>query len=160
MAQTLYSWSNFPRSDVHAGDQIKVGQKVSRSDFEELSDEQFQELIDIGALREAPYPIPLDEDSGRVTFDGSPREYALQKVTEMDRDQFDAAITQHHIDPHLNARSHAAMEANEYDESVTGDEADEKMKEQESAEQNQETRKALEGRRPASTPVGSRPKAR
>jgi len=86
MAQ-LYAWSNFPSSSVHPSKHVKVGDKMTKADLDylELDDDQFQELLDVGAVRDKPYPVPEN-------FEGSRREYALSQIAEMDEDTFNDAV--------------------------------------------------------------------
>jgi hypothetical protein len=140
-SKTYYSWSTFPRSDVHPSEHIKVGQKVTASDFD--SKEQFEELVNIGAIRAIPYPVPAD--SG---FEGSPREYALAQVAEMEEAQYDASNINTWQVPQLQERAKAAMEETGHDET---DADEEKAAEQDEAESKQGTRSVLGQAGPTAT---------
>jgi hypothetical protein len=63
MADTYYAWNNFPTDFNEYGQPtktIKVGDTVSQSDLG-VSDEEWQDLADSGAVRTDEYPdIPND----------------------------------------------------------------------------------------------------
>jgi hypothetical protein len=55
---TYYAWSNFPVERNEFGQPtktIKAGEKISQSDLS-VSDEEWEELVNIGAVREEEYP--------------------------------------------------------------------------------------------------------
>jgi hypothetical protein len=73
---TYYAWSNFPTERNEFGQTtktIKPGDKVTQQDLD-VSDDEWNELIELGAVREEEYP---DTDPGQ-----SPAEYALTHPDE------------------------------------------------------------------------------
>lgn len=72
-ATTYYAWTRF-MADINEWGMINkwinVGDKVTKADLK-VGDAEFQELIDIGSLREQPYPQALLDG----TYGGSPSEY-------------------------------------------------------------------------------------
>lgn len=66
MATTYYAWTNIRGGTAKEPKTVEVGSKVTASDLG-ISDNEFQELIDIGAVRTYEYP-----DMGK--FPGSPVE--------------------------------------------------------------------------------------
>lgn len=120
MAAQLYSWTRFTFGGTKPADHIMPGAKVSRSDFKDLDDDEFENLKQVGALREQPYPIPEDEN-----FDGSPRDYVLAKIEEMKQNElFDSVTDTWHV-PHLQAKAVEAMQAKDSGiEDVSGQKID------------------------------------
>jgi hypothetical protein len=58
---TYYAWSNFPVEHNDFGQPtktIKAGEKISQSDLK-ISDEDWENLIELGAVREEEYPKDL-----------------------------------------------------------------------------------------------------
>jgi hypothetical protein len=58
---TYYAWSNFPVEHNDFGQPtktIKAGEKISQSDLK-VSDEDWENLIELGAVREEEYPKDL-----------------------------------------------------------------------------------------------------
>lgn len=83
-------------SEIHSGKDdgnvviVRPGDAVSASDLG-LDDEQFQELIDGGSVREQDYPVP----EGKI--DQSPTEFYKEKLSvlanpEVDQQQFAEAV--------------------------------------------------------------------
>lgn len=73
---TYYAWSNFPVERNEYGQttkSIKAGEKISQSDLN-VSDEEWEGLIEAGAVREEEYP-----DAGPTE---SPAEYAAAHPEE------------------------------------------------------------------------------
>ena len=58
---TYYAWSNIKTGKDGKPFAAKVGDKVDASTLG-LDEEQFQELIDAGSVREQKYPVPADSD--------------------------------------------------------------------------------------------------
>lgn len=138
MAKKMYSWTTFPLAD-HPKDFIRPGDVVSRGDFDDLDDNQFNDLCAIGAIRDIPYPIP-QRDDGTFVHDGSPREYALAQIAEMNDQQYEASVVNTWNDPNLQRRAREAMDEAGYDET---DADEDTANEQEFAESRQATRVAL-----------------
>lgn len=79
-----YAWSPI-RGAVHSDGSridVKVGDEVSASDLD-MSDEDFQYLIDTGAVRTSEYPVAHDSPL-------SPVEHYKQKAAEMMEGGFSA----------------------------------------------------------------------
>lgn len=136
----MYAWGNIIQDmNLHPRDRIKVGQVVSASDF--ADEDEFNELVGIGAIRSTPYPIPANDD-GTLVYDGSPREYALAQIAEMDTEQYLASVQNTWTDPQLDKRARKAMEESGYDPGSEPNE--EEVAAQDKAEKGQESRQALE----------------
>lgn len=108
------SWSTFP-TEEHPREWIRPGDEVSASDFD--NKEEYDELVAIGAIRDAPYPIPQDDD-GNYVFQGSPREYAMAQLAAMQEGAMDlmsAAVQNTLQPPQLQEQAAAAMDATEGD---------------------------------------------
>ncbi len=78
---TYYAWSNFPVEHNEFGQPtktIKAGEKISQSDLG-ISDEDWEELIALGAVREEEYP-----DVGTME---SPAEYQAAHPEEETQEQ-------------------------------------------------------------------------
>jgi len=76
VADTYYAWTTIltgEKDDKGQGKSIKLGDKVSAGDVG--GDEQFEELVAVGAVRKQKYP----ED---VAFDESPVESYKRKMNE------------------------------------------------------------------------------
>src|SRR5215831_18856654 len=76
-AETYYAWSNFPIERNEAGQATKViaaGDKISQDDLD-VSDEEWQSLIDVGAVRTDEYPEDLPDYM-------APAEYERAKAAE------------------------------------------------------------------------------
>ena len=71
----------------------------------------------LGAIREIPYPIPRD-DAGNLTYQGSPREYALAQIEAMSQEDFASAVVDTGVVPQLQQRAQAAMDETGYDETA------------------------------------------
>jgi hypothetical protein len=105
-----YSWSTFP-TEEHPREWIRPGDSVSASDFD--SEEEYDELVAVGAIRDAEYPIPKDDD-GNFVFDGSPREYALAQLAAMSEnaDELVASVVMNtKVAPAQEEAAAAALEA-------------------------------------------------
>lgn len=77
---THYAWSNFPVERNEFGQTtktIKAGDEVSQSDLN-VSDEDWEELLEVGAVREEKYP---DVEPGQ-----SPAEYMAAHPEELEED--------------------------------------------------------------------------
>src|SRR5215831_21022346 len=83
------SWSTFPVGG-HPSEWIRPGDDVSASDLD-ITDDEYEELKALGAIRDVPYPIPKN-DSGEFVYLGSPREYALAQLEKLSDEQFDASV--------------------------------------------------------------------
>lgn len=70
----MYAWSTMaaPPDDKGKVKTFKPGDEVSAGDLG-LDDDEFNELVSVGAVREAEYPVPAD-------YDGSPVEYARDQL--------------------------------------------------------------------------------
>lgn len=104
-----YSWSTFPTAE-HPREWVRPGDEVSASDFD--SKEEYDELVAIGAIRDAEYPIPQDDD-GNLVFEGSPREYALAQLAAMNEnaDELVASVVMNtKVTPAQEEAAAAAME--------------------------------------------------
>jgi hypothetical protein len=74
---TFYAWNNFDVERDEWGrsvNRINVGEEISQSKLK-ISDEEWQELVDIGAVREDKYPEDLPPDK-------APAEYEREKYGE------------------------------------------------------------------------------
>lgn len=77
-----YAWSNFPISTVTDSGRAKaatitVGSEVKASDLD-ISDDEFQVLIDTGSVREQPYPKAVAE----LTYGDSPNRYYRDQLVK------------------------------------------------------------------------------
>lgn len=135
----MYAWTRIQTGDVdqqRTTDHIQPGDEVSASDVG--GEDELDELVACGAVRETPYPIPQDK-----AFEGSPREYALAQVEKMSQDQFMSAVQGTRQVGPLAERARQAMEESEFDPGDLPDE--DQVSEADKAERGQETRQALEG---------------
>jgi hypothetical protein len=103
MADKMYAWSTIVKAGEHPSNNIKAGSEVSASDFDDEA--EFDELASIGAIRPDPYPIP-----GDVVFEGSPREYLLQKAAEMGNADYDLYSPPQMRDPATQGLADSAMD--------------------------------------------------
>jgi len=159
----LYSWTTFPRSDIHPRDQINVGDPVKRSDFDELSDDEFEELLSIGAIRDQEYPIPKD-DNGNFVYEGSPREYILAQAAAMEEGgPFAYSDRQASWKvPQMQERASKALEESDFDpgDIAGAGENEEAAAEQDKAERSQGSRLAMGGLTPGSQVKASADKSK
>src|SRR5215471_92841 len=115
------SWTTFPTAE-HPSEWIRPGDDVSQSDLD-VSDEEYAELKALGAIRDVPYPIPQDPDTGEFVFFGSPREYALAQLAQMSQEEYDASVVNLGVVSKLQDRARKAMDETGYDETAPPSEA-------------------------------------
>lgn len=135
-----YSWTTFPIGDSPK-DWIRPGDEVSKSDFEDMDDDEFESLEYIGAIRDTPYPIPKDEKTGKLIFTGSPHEFALAQLAKLTPDQLIESIPNTFSVPSLQAQAKKALEESGFDPGPMQDE--EAVEEATAKEENQPTRNKM-----------------
>lgn len=71
-----YAWSEIKSGTAEKPITVKLGDSVTAKGLG-IDDENFQALIDAGAVRDKKYPVPQDED-----WDGSAVDYLRQQLAE------------------------------------------------------------------------------
>ena len=100
----MYAWTTFAKTVNEWGrveEWINPGDEVSQADFEGMSDEDWQALIDAGSVREEEYP---DVASGQ-----SPAEYYQEHPDDAPAIEVDETTTQPEATAEIDAGLAAGM---------------------------------------------------
>src|SRR4051794_24842024 len=94
---TYYAWSKFKKEQNEWGQVTKwinVGDQISQSDID-ASDEDWQELIDVGAVREEEYPdVPNDTPPVDAPVKDEEEENAVKELQMRPPSQTEPSQTQ------------------------------------------------------------------
>ena len=75
MATSYYAWTPIRGGTTEKPINVALGEKVTHSKLE-ISEADFQAMIDSGAVREKPYPVPEE-------FKGSAVDFVREQLAEM-----------------------------------------------------------------------------